>query len=465
MPLTPECWDDFVTLFSEHGVQNGCWCTYWRLTREQFHRQYYGEKSKQLMHSIVQAGRVPGILAYCNNRPVGWCSIAPRDEFPSLDRSTMLKRVDEQPVWSIVCFFISQPYREEGLSGKLVEAAIDYTRQNGASIIEAYPINTTSDHCQPPERYMGVLSTFQKAGFRTVADRGGKRIIMRLDMKQPEVPSLQNFLPGLMHFARDLAWSYRSGTLLAEQLHRKIVEFFTNERMEEVDKIIPGWIEMASFARGQTLVHTVCMMLATLASPEYAQATDEQRRLLEWIALLHDLGKQATELQPDHAHAFRSAALAGRILPNLGFGLKQEYTGMIDDWQALINRAVIVREDAILQDNTYLAEIMAGIWAMYGAYSHATSIISCILLQMSLETVPEERPCPVGLDSEQVRQLIAPDLIPLLTAMMVIDSDAWNLYDPTTKERYRAMTYDFINKYWPAQKLLVNRYQIEANRG
>ena len=83
--------------------------------------------------------------------------------------------MDEQPVWSIVCFFISKPYRGEGLSGRLVEAAIVYARQNGAKIVEAYPYNTIS-HCLPPERYMGVLSTFQKklasASLRTAAGSG-----------------------------------------------------------------------------------------------------------------------------------------------------------------------------------------------------------------------------------------------------------------------------------------------------
>lgn len=446
-------WEDFVTLFSEHGVQNGCWCTYWRLTRQQFHRQYYGEKSKQLMQTIVQAGKVPGILAYCDGKPVGWCSIAPRQEFPSLDRSALLRSVDEQPVWSIVCFFISKLYRGEGLSGRLVEAAVAYARQKGAKIVEAYPYNTTSRHCLPPERYMGVLSTFQKAGFQSAVDRGGKRVLMRIDTQSPTLPDLRLHLPGLMHFAQELAWDYQCGTLSAEELHRRIAEFFSAEMMEQIEGTVPGWMEMASYGKGQTLVHTVCMLLAMLASPEYAQTTAEEKCLLEWIAVLHDLGKRAAARQRDHAHAFRSAALAGHILPLAGFPVTPEYARSVGEWQDMVCGAVIAKESSILQDNSYLPGIIDGVQKMFGTHSSTSRIILCILLHMSLDTVPDEWPCPAGLDEEQARQWIDPDLLPLLVAVMLADSDAWNLYNLPIKERYRKMTLDYIGKVWPALKI------------
>lgn len=184
-PLTPSRWDNFVTLFSEHGVQNGCWCTYWRLTRRQFHKEYYGEKSKQLMHTIVLEGSIPGLLAYEGDQPIGWISVAPRQDFPSLDRSTILRSVDNQLVWSIVCFFIASAYRQQGLSTQLVAAAIEHARARGAEIIEAYPHCTSSSHSLPAERYMGTLSTFHKAGFHLAADRGGKRVILRLNLHAP----------------------------------------------------------------------------------------------------------------------------------------------------------------------------------------------------------------------------------------------------------------------------------------
>lgn len=177
-PVTLAEWPDMQALFDEPGPHHGCWCMYWRVRRADFQRQY-GEPLHQAMEAIVRAGRVPGLLAYHQGRPVAWCSVAPRDEFPPLDRSPTLKRVDDQPVWSIVCFFITRPYRHRGLQDILITAAIAYARENGARIVEAYPLLPEKASEEPYERYMGVLTTFERLGFREVARRSERRPIMR----------------------------------------------------------------------------------------------------------------------------------------------------------------------------------------------------------------------------------------------------------------------------------------------
>lgn len=182
-PLTPETWDDFETIFRQPGEQNGCWCTYWRITRNEY-RLHFGEGNRQLMRALVATGRVPGIIAYRGGQPAGWCSVAPREEFPSLNRSRTLKPVDEQPVWSITCFVVSQPFRNQGLSRALIEAAVDYARQNGAKIVEAYPLISApaGSPFLEGELYMGVESTFLSLGFREVARRSERRVILRLEV-------------------------------------------------------------------------------------------------------------------------------------------------------------------------------------------------------------------------------------------------------------------------------------------
>ena len=146
-PVTPNKWADLETLFSEHGVQNGCWCMYWRIPRKEFQRNY-GEGNKRLFKQVIQSGNVPGILAYHKRKPVGWCSIAPREDFPVVLRSRTLKPIDDQPVWSIVCFFVSEPYRKSGLSHLLIKAAINYAKKHGARIIEAYPVDVRAKSIQ-----------------------------------------------------------------------------------------------------------------------------------------------------------------------------------------------------------------------------------------------------------------------------------------------------------------------------
>ena len=180
-PLTENEWPDFVLLFEEHGPQNGCWCMYWRAKRADCQKQF-GEGNKQAFKNIVENGKVPGILAYLDRHPVGWCSIAPREEFLVLDRSPTLKRIDDQPVWSIVCFFVAKAYRRRGLTSILIQAAIEYARERGAKIIEAYPLRTEITKCLPYERFMGIESTFERAGFKVITRRSDRRPVMRYHM-------------------------------------------------------------------------------------------------------------------------------------------------------------------------------------------------------------------------------------------------------------------------------------------
>ena len=177
-PVTLAEWPAMQTLFDQPGPHHGCWCMYWRVRRADFQRQY-GASLRRAMEELIRAGRVPGLLAYHEGQPVGWCSIAPRDEFPPLDRSPTLKRVDDQPVWSIVCFFITRPYRHRGLLAQLITAALAYARENGARIVEAYPLLPQKAAEQPYEHYMGVQTTFARLGFQEVARRSDRRPIMR----------------------------------------------------------------------------------------------------------------------------------------------------------------------------------------------------------------------------------------------------------------------------------------------
>ena len=185
-PVTTDIWPDMQTLFSERGVQHGCWCMFWRLTRTEFSRGY-GEPHRRAMEAIIASGRVPGILAYLAGQPAAWCSVAPREEFPSLDRSRTLGRVDDQPVWSITCFFVARAHRRQRLTRALVGAALDYAQSQGGRIVEAYPLIPTPTGYALPELYMGTLPLFEELGFRAIARRSARRAIVRWEA--PALPS------------------------------------------------------------------------------------------------------------------------------------------------------------------------------------------------------------------------------------------------------------------------------------
>lgn len=177
-PVTASEWPDMQQLFGPNGADGGCWCMWWRIKRSEFDRNH-GERNRRDMEEIIQSGEVPGLLAYLDGKPIGWCSVAPREAFPVLDRSRVLKRVDDRPVWSIVCFFVARPYRRRGVTRALIDAAVDYARGRGASIVEAYPVDAKTGKVNAAEAFTGLLDTFLKAGFREVARRSRRRAIVR----------------------------------------------------------------------------------------------------------------------------------------------------------------------------------------------------------------------------------------------------------------------------------------------
>ena len=180
-PLTPDRWADIDTLFGEHGA-GGCWCMWWRLTDEQYHKQV-GQVNKRAFKKIVNAGAMPGVLAYIGKQPAGWCSIAPREQFGRLERSPLLKRVDDKPVWAIVCYYVDRLFRGQGLMEHLTRGAIELASDQGARIIEAYPVEIT-ENFSPSQAYTGTVSVMRNIGFVEVLRRSPDRPIMRYYIKQ-----------------------------------------------------------------------------------------------------------------------------------------------------------------------------------------------------------------------------------------------------------------------------------------
>lgn len=174
-PLTPKRWQDFVDLMGPTGACGGCWCMFWRLTRKEF-QNGCGDSNKLAMKNLVDSGVIPGIIGYQSGAPLVWCSIAPREQFSALERSRLLKRIDQKPVWSIVCFFIAKTQRRSGLLRETIISAVEYARQQGAAFVEAYPVRYLSK--QPAVSiYMGTLQTFLNAGFSMIEERGNHTLV------------------------------------------------------------------------------------------------------------------------------------------------------------------------------------------------------------------------------------------------------------------------------------------------
>ena len=117
-PVTPDGWNDLVALFGPRGAVAAGACG--RLSAKEWESKAY-EGNRRGMKKLVDAGDRPGLLAYRNGVPVGWVSVAPREQFPRIERSRVLGPVDGAKVWSVVCFFIDRKERGSGVGSALLD--------------------------------------------------------------------------------------------------------------------------------------------------------------------------------------------------------------------------------------------------------------------------------------------------------------------------------------------------------
>jgi GNAT superfamily N-acetyltransferase len=177
-PVTPSRWSDLEALFGERGACGGCWCMAWRLPARDY-REGKGGRNRGALKRLVASGARPGILAYRDGEPIGWCAVAPRCDYAALARSRVLAPVDDAPVWSISCLFVRRSERRSGLSAGLLRAAVEFAAKRGAGIVEGYPVEPAMQRTPDPFLWTGVPSAFRRAGFVEAARRSPTRPIMR----------------------------------------------------------------------------------------------------------------------------------------------------------------------------------------------------------------------------------------------------------------------------------------------
>ena len=182
-PVTPERWPDLEAIFNARGcsIARGCWCMCYRrsgagpplprgMTRAKANRAD--------LKALVDSGKPPGLIAYRGRAPVGWISLGPREEFARLERSPVMKPVDDKPVWSVICFVVPSEHRRQGVAHALVRGAMDYARKQGATLLEAYPVDKRA-RASDDTMWFGAKSMYDRAGFREVARRKPTRPVVR----------------------------------------------------------------------------------------------------------------------------------------------------------------------------------------------------------------------------------------------------------------------------------------------
>jgi GNAT superfamily N-acetyltransferase len=177
-PLTPERMPDLAGLFEQGGDPKWCWCAFYRVRSVDF-RTGTARGNRAVMERATVAtaaeGRAPGLVAYRGDAAVGWVSLGPRDDYERLTHSKVLAPVDDRPVWSIVCFVVARQARGQGVAHALLDAAIAYARDHGATLLEAYPADTDGRRISAASAYKGTVPMFEAAGFDVVERRQANR--------------------------------------------------------------------------------------------------------------------------------------------------------------------------------------------------------------------------------------------------------------------------------------------------
>lgn len=169
-PLSRDRLPDLRALFDEGGDPKTCQCAYWRTPATGW-GAWTKARNRSVLDGLAGSDPAPGLVAYAGERAVGWVSLGPREDFIRLERSKVLARVDEAPVWSVVCFVVSRSWRGKGVATRLLEAAVDYAKANGASLLEAYPVDPSRGRVPAASAYMGPLAMFERTGFEVVERR------------------------------------------------------------------------------------------------------------------------------------------------------------------------------------------------------------------------------------------------------------------------------------------------------
>ena len=252
-------------------------------------------------------------------------------------------------------------------------------------------------------------------------------------------PAFDDYFPDLNGFILELVNAYEAGKIPSwEDLDRRVKQYFTPERMQQMESRVPGWERMASYTEGITLVHVMCVFLGMFMLPEYQALAPAQQQMAKWIVLFHDLDKVHVEGKKDTMHAFRSGVQAANLLPRFGFRAREKYHERIGQWSKYAMGAFLLEESngTPKPDNRKLPGILIGIDNLFGKNTPAALVTKTALLHISLAVDPFY-PTPAPLTDDEIKRFIDPDLFPLLRVMMHADNEGWSLFETETRIQRR----------------------------
>ncbi len=184
-PLTPRRFEDFADVVNPNRRSTHCWCLSHRVPAREIEELGGGDR-ETAMRALAARRTRPGVVGYADGLPVGWCSISPRSAIPRLESSSLIRRIDDVEVWSIICVVIRSGHRRQGHTGRLLEGAVAYAASRGAPAVEAHPVEPTG-RMDTTMAFVGTRAMFEAVGFEVVGRTDAvasrlPRLVMRRDL-------------------------------------------------------------------------------------------------------------------------------------------------------------------------------------------------------------------------------------------------------------------------------------------
>lgn len=177
VPATAENWPQLGRVFGPRQKDpNSCWC-------QRFLRHEEADNRSALKREVQEQPVPVGLLAYRDDDVVGWTRVVPRSTLPGVMENRALCRIldDDPHAWWVSCFVVRREHRGSGVGVALLEAAVDWAAEHGASVLDGHPVDTHGLAGTPSASaiFTGTLRMFHRAGFTEIGRTYRTRPVMR----------------------------------------------------------------------------------------------------------------------------------------------------------------------------------------------------------------------------------------------------------------------------------------------
>ncbi|MEV7633162.1 GNAT family N-acetyltransferase [Microbacterium sp. NPDC089318] len=175
-------WDDVQHALSGGGDGRSCQCI-WPVVRNRVWQTTSLDERRDMLHDEIDAGPPPGLIAYVDGEAAGWIRVGPRTVQQRILHTRAItaataEPLDDESVWAVTCFVVRKEHRGQGLNATLLASGLDFARESGARLIEAYPVDTSTGSHRSNDLFHGTLSTFLAAGFERGPTLTGGRVLV-----------------------------------------------------------------------------------------------------------------------------------------------------------------------------------------------------------------------------------------------------------------------------------------------